>query len=143
VVHFRFVAPVAKLTIDELLERERSLLQRLDPASAYEAIRRGGVLIDIRTHEQRVSTGVVPGALRIERNVLEWRADPSSGHQDARLAASKGPWIVMCDEGYASSLAAATLQRLGLTNATDLVGGFVAWKAAGLPTAPFDDDAAR
>jgi rhodanese-related sulfurtransferase len=135
--------PGAKLTIDQWLEHERSLLQRLDPQAAYEAMRCDGVLIDIRSHDQRVSTGVVPGAVRIERNVLEWRADPSSGYQDARLAASAGPWIVMCQEGYASSLAAATLQRLGLSNATDLIGGFVAWKAAGLPTVPFDEAESR
>jgi rhodanese-related sulfurtransferase len=133
--------PRARLTIDQFLERERALLERLGPEAAYEAVQRGGVLIDIRIHDQRVSTGLVPGAIRIERNVLEWRADPSSFHQDARLTASAGPLIVMCHEGYASSLAAATLQRLGLSNATDLIGGFVAWKAAGLPTVPFDAEA--
>jgi rhodanese-related sulfurtransferase len=99
-----------------------------------------GVLIDIRPIEQRRRDGEIPGAEIVPRNVLEWRLDPAS---PARLPAVDAtyyerPVIVFCDEGYASSLAAVSLQDLGLEGATDLDGGFQAWKAAGLPAAPAD-----
>jgi rhodanese-related sulfurtransferase len=125
--------------IDRLLADERRLLRRLTPQEARDAAAAGGLIIDTRSHEQRVAGGTVPGAVRIHRNVLEWRADPTSGHQDARIAACSGPLVIMCEQGYSSSLAAATLQRLGVTNATDMIGGFEAWAAAGLPTEPVDD----
>lgn len=126
--------------IDRLLAEERRLLDRLDPQEAFEAVQeRGGVIVDTRSHEQRVAGGVIPGAIRVHRNVLEWRVDPSSGWFDERFAPFDGPVIVMCQEGYSSSLAAATLQRLGMTRATDMAGGFEAWAAAGLPVEPFDD----
>jgi rhodanese-related sulfurtransferase len=83
------------------------------------------------TQQQR--DGVVPGARWIERNVLEWRCDPTSSWRDPAVAEASGQVILMCDEGYQSSLAAATLKRLGLRNATDVIGGFQAWRAAGLP----------
>jgi len=124
--------------IDRMVEQDRALLRRLEPRDAHGAVSQGGIIVDIRSHEQRVSTGVVPGSIRIHRNVLEWRVDPSSGWCDERFAAFDGPLIVMCQEGYSSSMAAATLQRLGFTRATDLVGGFEAWAAAGLPTEPLD-----
>lgn len=124
--------------IERMLEQDRSLLHRLEPLDAEDAVHRGGVIVDIRSHEQRVADGVVPGSIRIHRNVLEWRVDPSSGWFDDRFAAYEGPVIVMCHEGYSSSMAAATLQRLGFTRATDLVGGFEAWAQAGLPTVPLD-----
>jgi rhodanese-related sulfurtransferase len=124
--------------IDRLLERERRLLRRLSPAESLDAASAGGLIIDTRSHEQRMAGGVVPGSLRIHRNVLEWRVDPSSGYQDPRIAACEGPLIVMCQQGYSSSLAAATLQRLGVDRATDMIGGFEAWTAAGLPTEPLD-----
>ena len=127
--------------IDRLLADERRLLDRLDPQEAFDAVQqRGGVIVDTRSHEQRVAGGVIPGAIRVHRNVLEWRVDPSSGWFDERFAPYDGPVIVMCHEGYSSSLAAATLQRLGMTRATDMAGGFEAWAAAGLPVAPFDDE---
>lgn len=126
-------------TIDELLEQERRLLHRLQPVEARAAASAGGLIIDTRSHEQRLAGGVVPGALRIHRNVLEWRVDPRSGHQDPRVADCRGPLIVMCQQGYASSLAAATLQRLGVEEATDMIGGFEAWVAAGLPTEPLSE----
>jgi rhodanese-related sulfurtransferase len=122
--------------IDRLVEDERKLLRRLDPHEAEAAVNKGGVIIDTRSHEQRVAGGVIPGSIRIHRNVLEWRVDPSSGWFDERLAPYDGPVIVMCHEGYSSSLAAATLQRLGFSRATDLAGGFEAWAAAGLPVEP-------
>jgi rhodanese-related sulfurtransferase len=127
--------------IDRLLAEERRLLDRLDPQEAFDAVReRGGVIVDTRSHEQRLAGGVIPGAIRIHRNVLEWRVDPSSGWFDQRFATFDGPVIVMCHEGYSSSLAAATLQRLGMTRATDMAGGFEAWAAAGLPVEPFDGE---
>ena len=100
--------------IDRLLDQERQLLQRLEPRQAEAAVRAGGVIVDTRSHEQRVAGGVVPGSIRVHRNVLEWRVDPSSDWYDQRFAAYSGPLIVMCQQGYSSSLAAATLQRLGL-----------------------------
>jgi rhodanese-related sulfurtransferase len=94
------------------------------------------VLVDIRPDAQRGHEGEVPGALIIERNVLEWRLDPTS---DARLAVARGydvQFIVLCSEGYTSSLAAAALQELGLWRATDVIGGFQAWREIGLPSVP-------
>jgi rhodanese-related sulfurtransferase len=119
-------------SVDELLDHARMRLRRLDPVQARQAMGAGAVLVDIRPQAQRRQEGGVPGALLVERNVLEWRFDPLSA---ARLSeASYGVHvIIMCSEGYASSLAAASLQDLGLRNATDLAGGFVAWSKAGLP----------
>jgi rhodanese-related sulfurtransferase len=122
--------------IGEVLAQARRRLNRLGPRQAYDAMGAGGLLVDIRPQAQRAAEGELPGALVVERNVLEWRLDPAS---DARLpeAGDYGrPVIVVCSEGYASSLAAASLQDLGLVNATDLVGGFRAWAASGLPVSP-------
>jgi rhodanese-related sulfurtransferase len=129
-------APAGARGIDEILAAARSRLRRLAPAAAYQAQRAGAVLVDTRPIAQRAAHGVVDGALVVERNVLEWRFDPRS---EARLAVADRydlPVIVYCQEGYASSLAAAALQDLGLFRATDLVGGFDAWLAAGLPVVP-------
>jgi len=123
-------------SIDAVLEAARRRLSRLDPLQAMDAIRAGAILVDTRYEAQRRSQGTVPGALIVERNELEWRFDPRS---DARLPEASGydvHLIVMCAEGYSSSLAAASLQDLGLRNATDLAGGFLAWAAAGLPVQP-------
>jgi rhodanese-related sulfurtransferase len=125
---------MARITIDELLRQARRGLARLDPAGALAAMRAGATLIDIRSDTQIAQDGVVPGALRISRNVLEWRLDPASGYSHPLAPDLDGKVIVMCNEGYQSSLAAATLQQLGFANATDLVGGFQAWRDAGLPT---------
>jgi rhodanese-related sulfurtransferase len=119
--------------IDELLERARARLRRVDPAGARAAIDAGAVLVDIRAESQRRRDGVVPGSVFIARNVLEWRCDPSSEHRDPRIDGRERQLIIMCNEGYQSSLAAATLHELGLTRTTDLAGGFQAWRAAGLP----------
>jgi rhodanese-related sulfurtransferase len=127
----RLLAP-----IDHLVEQERRLLVRLDPHACAEAVRNGGVIVDTRTLENRQRSGEVPGAIPIARNVLEWRVDPASPWCDARLAGCTGSLIVMCEQGYSSSLAAATLQRIGVRNATDMIGGFEAWAAAGLPVEP-------
>ena len=112
----------------------RSGLDRVSPAEALEATRTGdAVMVDIREEDRRDRDGRVPGAVEIERNVLEWRCDPQSQWRDERVSDPARTLIVMCNEGYQSSLAAATLQRLGLSKATDLEGGFRAWAAAGLP----------
>jgi rhodanese-related sulfurtransferase len=107
--------------------------RRVDVAEAAEAVRRGAVLADIRSEVQRHRDGVIPAAVFIPRNVLEWRCDPSSPWREERVSDPDRQLILFCDEGYQSSLAAATLQQLGLRHATDLVGGFQAWRAAGLP----------
>jgi rhodanese-related sulfurtransferase len=121
------------MPVDELLARARSALRRVDPGEAAEAVRRGAVLLDIRSEVQRDRDGLIPAAVFIPRNVLEWRCDPASSSRDERVSDPDLQLIVFCDEGYQSSLAAATLQQLGLRRATDLVGGFRAWRAAGLP----------
>jgi rhodanese-related sulfurtransferase len=116
-----------------MLIHARSRLQRLTPAQAYDAVAVGALLVDIRPGWQRAVEGEVPGALLVERNHLEWRFDPEC---EARLPQATGydvQVIVLCSEGYTSSLAAAALQTLGLHNATDVIGGFHAWTAQGLP----------
>ncbi len=123
----------SRRTIDELLAQARAGLDRVEPQQARDAIRSGAVLIDIRSESQRAADGVVPDAIWIARNVLEWRCDPSCEAHDERIGDIEQHVIVMCDAGYQSSLAAATLQQLGFTRATDVAGGFQAWRAAGLP----------
>jgi len=130
------VRPAGARTIDEILDLARARLIRLTPGQAFGEVAGGGVLIDIRPAAQRAAQGEIPGSTIVERNHLEWRLDPCSG---ARL-----PWvtgydhriIVFCVDGYTSSLAAAALQDLGLYRATDVIGGFRAWTAEGLPSAP-------
>lgn len=122
--------------VGEILAQARGRLTRLGPQQAYDAMRAGALLVDIRPQAQRAAEGALPGALVVERNVLEWRLDPAS---DARLPEAgdyRRPVVVVCSEGYASSLAAASLQDLGLVNATDLAGGFRAWAGSGLPVTP-------
>jgi len=124
----------ARATIDDLLEAARRRLERLAPAEAPRAMAEGAVLVDIRSECQRDRDGLIPGAVACPRNVLEWRMDAASGHHDAAFGGDLDRHVVLvCDEGYQSSLAAATLQDLGFARATDLVGGFQAWRAAGLP----------
>jgi rhodanese-related sulfurtransferase len=124
--------------IDTLLAEARSGLVRLDPLAAAAAWRDGALLVDIRPEAQRRLEGDVPGALLIERNVLEWRLDPTSPHSLPEMLGTERPILILCSEGYASSLAAATLRRLGLVNATDVAGGFRAWRRAGLPATKGD-----
>jgi rhodanese-related sulfurtransferase len=125
-------APPGSRSIDEVLAAARRRLRRLDPELAHRALGNGAVLVDIRPAAQRAAEGTVPGALVVERNVLEWRFDPRS---EARLpcAAYDLQVIVLCSEGYTSSLAAAALHDLGVLRATDVRGGYRAWEAAGLP----------
>ncbi|WP_441249233.1 rhodanese-like domain-containing protein [Kitasatospora sp. McL0602] len=121
-------------TVDDLVARSRVGVHRPRPREAYEAAAAGALLVDIRPQEQRGREGSIPGALVIERNVLEWRLDPAGSHRIPEATGYEVPVIVVCSEGYASSLAAASLRELGLSGATDLAGGFVAWAAEGLPT---------
>ena len=125
-------AAASARSIGEILASARARLQRLSPQQAHRAAAAGAVLVDIRPQAQRQAEGEIPGALIIERYVLEWRFDPAS---EARLpiAGYDLQVIVVCSEGYTSSLAAACLLDLGLHRATDLEGGFCAWQAAGLP----------
>lgn len=130
----RILSSPPTLSIVELLASAREGLRRLEAADAHAAWRAGGAtLVDIRPAAQRWLEGEVPGALTVERNVLEWRFDPAS---DARLpeASYDLQVIVLCSEGYTSSLAAYALHQLGVRRATDVVGGFRAWEGAGLPT---------
>jgi len=128
--------PAGSHTIDEILAAARARLVRLEPDETFRELAEGAVLIDIRPAAQRARYGEIPGSVIAERNHLEWRLDPCC---EARL-----PWvtgydhriIIVCQDGYTSSLAAAALLDLGLYRATDLIGGFTAWTAAGLPSAP-------
>jgi len=119
--------------IADLLTAARARLDRPGPERAAEMAARGAVLVDTRPAWQREQEGLLPGALIIERNHLEWRLDPTSAARIPEAVDHDVTWVVVCSEGYASSLAAASLQDLGLRNATDLDGGFRAWAAAGLP----------
>ena len=120
-------------SIDELLEDARTTLARVTPAEAERAAAAGALVVDIRPSEQRSVDGTIPGALIVDRNVFEWRLDPASEHRIPEVTSHDQVVIVVCNAGYQSSLAARTLQQLGLARATDLIGGFQAWKAAGLP----------
>jgi rhodanese-related sulfurtransferase len=120
--------------VDRLLARARAGLPRLRPVEAWAAAGRGARIVDTRPEHQRRAAGEVPGAVVIERNHLEWRLDPTCGSRIPEADSPHIQWIVICAEGYSSSLAAATLRELGLRNATDVIGGFDAWVAAGLPT---------
>jgi rhodanese-related sulfurtransferase len=129
---------MTRKTIDELLQEARSRLERLDPEDALEAQRAGALLIDTRSDDERRRDGVIPGALHIPRTVLEWRVDPATegGYRSPHVNGLDERLVVVCAHGYSSSLAAATLQDLGFGDATDVVGGFEAWKARGLPVHP-------
>ncbi|HEV8207404.1 MAG TPA: rhodanese-like domain-containing protein [Acidimicrobiia bacterium] len=120
-------------TVEQLLDEARARLRRISPAEAADAQAAGALLVDIRPAEQRAREGEVPGARVIERNVLEWRLDPASPDRIAEIIDHDQVLVVLCSAGYTSSLAAATLQDMGFRNATDVAGGFQAWKAAGLP----------
>ncbi|MER6530092.1 rhodanese-like domain-containing protein [Streptomyces sp. NPDC001508] len=124
------------LGIDELLARVRAGYRRIEPREAYDAAQGGdALLVDIRYAALRERDGLVPGALVIERNELEWRLDPRGSHRAPEATGHDLRIVILCNEGYASSLAVSSLHLLGLHRATDLIGGFQAWKAAGLPVA--------
>ena len=118
--------------IDRVLDSARDRLRRLPAEDVPGALRRGAVLVDIRPQAQRDREGQVPSALVIERNVLEWRCDPTSEAKLPQAVDDDVEWVVVCSEGYTSSLAAASLIELGLHRATDVVGGYHALKAEGV-----------
>ncbi|MFJ8587981.1 rhodanese-like domain-containing protein [Streptomyces sp. NPDC093595] len=121
--------------MDELLERIREGLERVTAREAFAAAEAGdALLVDIRYAALRERDGLIPGALVVERNELEWRLDPWGSHRAPEAVSHDLRIVVVCNEGYASSLAAASLQQLGLHRATDLIGGFQAWRSEGLPT---------
>jgi rhodanese-related sulfurtransferase len=125
-------------SIDEVLAEARMRIRRLLPGEAAARVAAGALLVDIRPAAYRAAEGAVPGALVIERNVLEWRLDPQS---DARVPEATGhdvEVIVLCNEGYTSSVAADSLRELGLVHSADVIGGYRAWAAAGLPVIPGD-----
>jgi rhodanese-related sulfurtransferase len=118
--------------IDQILDSSRARLRRLTADEVPAALDRGALLVDIRPQAQRTSEGEVPEALIIERNVLEWRCDPTSDARLPQATSDDVEWVILCSEGYTSSLAAAALQDLGLHRATDVIGGYHALAAAGV-----------
>jgi rhodanese-related sulfurtransferase len=128
----------SRTTIDELLREARSRLDRLTPDEAITAQSTGAVLIDTRSHHERSRYGVIPGSLHIPLSVLEWRLDPDADpdFHNPRIVGLEQQLVLVCGHGYSTSLAAARLQELGFSRATDLVGGFRAWKEQELPVHP-------
>ena len=122
--------------IDAMLDDARRSLQRLHPRDALAAMDDGAILVDTRPVEQRRRDGDIPGAVVVDRNVLEWRLDPSCPQHIPQVHGADDMVIVICNQGFSSSLVAATLQRLGMHRATDVIGGFEAWTAEGLPVGP-------
>ena len=127
------MAESGRKTINDLLAEARGKLKRLEPREAEQAVAEGALLVDIRSSDQQRESGVIPGALRIPRNVLEWRVDPESGHQHPEITGHENRLILICAQGQQSSLASATLHELGFTQTTDVIGGFEGWIAAGCP----------
>jgi rhodanese-related sulfurtransferase len=123
---------VARTTVDDLLAEARRGLERLEPPAALEAVCQGALLVDLRSADERRRQGVIPGSIHIPRSVLEWRVDPDSPHRNPAVPGLDGRLVLFCAEGYSSSLATVTLRRLGFSRATDMVGGFAAWRQAGL-----------
>ena len=125
--------PAGTRTVDELLARARSRIERVEPVEAWRRLTDGALLVDTRPAEQRDRDGEVPGAVVVDRNVLEWRLDPASPDRLPVVTGYDLEIVVLCNEGYSSSLVADTLRTLGLTRTVDVIGGFVAWAARGLP----------
>ena len=125
---------MTRRSVDDLLAEARASLDRVTPQAAQRLAGDGALIVDTRPAANREQEGTIPGAIWVERNVLEWRLDPAGAHRIPEIASYEQVVIVVCNEGYASSFAARSLQDLGLARATDLIGGFRAWKAAGLPT---------
>jgi rhodanese-related sulfurtransferase len=118
-----------RCTIDELVARARARLDRVAPDGLAAEAEAGALVVDTRPADQRARDGLLPGAVIVDRNVLEWRLDPASPDRLSQVTGYDQRIILVCNEGYSSSLAAATLQDLGLSRATDLVGGYQAWRA--------------
>jgi len=114
-------------TIDDLVAQCRARLERVAPTDVSAEQRAGALVIDVRPADQRERDGLLPDAIIVDRNVLEWRLDPASPHRIEQVTGYDQRIILVCNEGYSSSLAAATLHDLGLHRATDLIGGYQAW----------------
>ncbi len=123
------------VTAEEMLAEARQEIERATPEETAAAQAEGAIVIDLRCHSERVG-GVIPGSIRIARSVLEWRCDPASEWKDARVARPAERVLLVCQDGYSSSLAAQSLRRLGFARVGDLIGGMQAWEAAGLPVEP-------
>jgi rhodanese-related sulfurtransferase len=130
---------LARLSVDDWLAEARLGLVRLAAPDAYSAMQAGATLVDTRLDDHRRRTGSIAGALEVSLNVLEWRLDPDSPYRHPRAPALDDLVVVLCEQGYSSSLAAARLQRLGFARATDVIGGFEAWATAGLPVVRWAD----
>ena len=124
---------MASRTIEDLLATARARLDRVDPAAVREDVDAGALVIDTRCNEARQETGAIPGSIHVPLSVLYWRLDPTSGHDDKLLSDRERRIILVCADGYSSSLAAATLRDLGFARATDLIGGFNGWAGASWP----------
>jgi rhodanese-related sulfurtransferase len=131
---------VPRKSVDQLLDEARARLQRLAPPAAHRASLGGARLIDIRSETQMARDGMIPDALIIPRNVFEWRLDPSGAYRHPFAPEPEDWTILVCNEGYQSSLLAATLVDMGFERATDVIGGFQAWRMSDLPVVPFDED---
>jgi rhodanese-related sulfurtransferase len=129
-------AGAGRRTLDELLEAAEARINRLEPSEALAALERGALLIDIRSDLERNRDGIVPGSLHIPRTVLEWRLAPDSQWRSPHVGGLDQQILLFCDHGCSSILAAASLAELGFAEAGDVIGGFAAWRDAGLPTAP-------
>jgi rhodanese-related sulfurtransferase len=129
-------AGAGRRTLDQLLEAALARIDRLEPADAFAAVEHGAVLVDIRSDLDRARDGIVPGSLHIPRTVLEWRLDPDSPWRNPHVGGLDRRIVLLCDHGCSSILAAATLAELGFADPGDVIGGFAAWRDAGLPTAP-------
>jgi rhodanese-related sulfurtransferase len=132
--------PPGARTIDELLATVRARIGRIHPTEVPARTAAGALLVDTRPWEQRCRDGAVPGAVVIDRNVLEWRLDPASPNRIPEVTGYDLEVVVLCNEGYSSSLVADTLRTLGLARTVDVIGGFVAWAAAGLPVVPVTEE---
>lgn len=129
-------APAGRATVEAMLRAARARIERLQPAVVARELAEGAVLVDIRSDSQRARDGEIPEAIAVCRNVLEWRCDPTSRWRDERTSDPARRLIVLCNEGFQSSLAAATLKTLGHELAADVIGGFIAWREAGLEIQP-------
>jgi len=129
---------MTRRTIDDLLAEARSRLARLEPEEALAAQEQGAILVDTRSHDERRREGVIPGSVHVPRSVLEWRLDPDAdpAYRNPHVGDLDAWLVLVCAHGFSTSLAAATLQELGFSRATDVVGGFTAWKERGLPVKP-------
>jgi len=122
--------------LEEQLRDARALIERLSPAEAFARAAAGAAIVDIRSEDDRERAGLVPGSIHVPRTVLEWRLEPGGEWRNPHLGDTARVIIVLCDHGYSSVLAAAALARLGYASVADVVGGFDAWREAGLPTCP-------